>query len=211
MKLFLSSQDFGNYPDRLLQLVGNKKKVLFINNAKDDLPLSERNESTEAKQQDFEALGFIFQELNLREYFDAILQENIFKEVGLVWFSGGNTFILRRALAYSGFDKLVVKMVKNEEIVFGGSSAGSIIATPALHGTENGDDPDRIPLGYKKEIIWEGLNLVDFHIVPHYLSDWFGAEANAMKEYFEKNITQYKALIDGQVVIIEGDKEEFLQ
>lgn len=210
MKLFLSSQDFGNHSERLLELVTNKK-VLFINNAKDELSKNERRENSEAKKEDFESLGFNFEEVDLRDYFSSPIPDSLLTDVGLVWFSGGNTFILRRALAYSGLDKVIIKLVKEDKVVFGGSSAGSIIACPTLRGTENGDDPYAVPVGYKKEIIWDGLNLVDFYIVPHYLSDWFGKKANAMKDYFEKNKLPQHALVDGQVIVVNGKEHEFLK
>ena len=35
MKLYLSSQGFGNHLERLKQMVGDDKRVLFVDNAKD--------------------------------------------------------------------------------------------------------------------------------------------------------------------------------
>ena len=50
MRLFLSSQDFGNYPQVVSDLVGNNKKAAFIKNAHDDLPVAERNFSLPEKK-----------------------------------------------------------------------------------------------------------------------------------------------------------------
>jgi hypothetical protein len=43
-----------------------------------------------------------------------------------------------------------------------------------------------------------------------YKSDWFGKEAEAMKNYFEKNKMAYKLVKDGQAIIINGTREQFL-
>lgn len=211
MKLFLSSEGFGNHPQALVELMGENKKVAFIDNAKDAIATGERAEHVNEKRIEFENLGLSFTEIDLRDYFskrDELL--NKLSNSGLVWLSGGNTFILRRALAYSGADKHISKLVQEGRIVYGGSSAGAIIPTPSLHGAEFGDEPHLIPEGYSEEVIWEGLNLVPFHIVPHYKSDWFGDQALKMESYMQSNSFPYKTLMDGQVIVINGDKEIFL-
>lgn len=211
MKLFLSSEGFGNHPKILVGLMGANKKVAFIDNAKDAIPASERAEHVREKKIEFENLGLGFTEIDLRDYFskrDELL--NMLSNFGLIWLSGGNTFILRRALAYSGADKSISKLLQAGKIVYGGSSAGAIIPTPSLHGAEFGDEPHLIPEGYKEEVIWDGLNLVPFHIIPHYKSDWFGAEALKMESYMQSNGFPYKTLMDGQVMVINSGKKELL-
>jgi dipeptidase E len=211
VRLFLSSEGFGNHPKTLAALMGVNKKVAFIDNAKDAIPVNERAEHVNQKKTEFENLGFDFNEVDLRDYFnDNNKLINQLSNYGLVWLSGGNTFILRRALAYSGADKLITKLLKEDKIVYGGSSAGAIIPTPGLHGTEFGDEPHLIPEGYAEEIIWDGLNLVPFHIIPHYKSDWFGAEAMKMESYMQSNGFPYKTLMDGQVMVINSGREELL-
>ena len=212
MRLFLSSQDFGNYQGRLVELVGPNRRVVFINNAKDEWGPREKKKSAAEKEQEFNAAGFDFEEIDLRDYFKKSSELlNKLSSIGLIWLSGGNTFILRRAMSYSGLDRLLVNLLKEDKLAYGGSSAGSIIPTPSLHGTEYGDNPNSVPEGYKHEIIWDGLNLVPFYIVPHCQSDWFNSEADEMLNYLRKNDLPHYALIDGQVVVIDGDKTEFLK
>lgn len=212
MRLFLSSEDFGKYPEALVELAGDNTKVAFVNNAKDNWSAEDRIEKTEEKKQGFHQLGFEVHELDLRGFFGQPKQlEEELKSFGMIWASGGNTFILRRAMKTSGLDKILQKRLGEDSLVYGGSSAGSIIATPSLHGTELGDDPNEIPQHYPREIVWQGLNLVDFYIVPHFKSDWFGKEADAMVAYLEKRKLPYKTLKDGQVIIIDGTKKELLK
>lgn len=209
MRLFLSSEDFGRYPEVLVGLVGENTKTAFINNAKDYYSTEDRLEKTEEKKQAFHKLGFEVHELDLRAYFGKPSElEEAINDFGLVWASGGNTFILRRAMAQSGLDYILKRRLGTDSLAYGGSSAGAIVATPSLRGTEPGDDPAAVPKGYQKEVIWEGLNLVDFHIVPHYQSDWFGKEAEGMEEYLKTHGLNYKTLKDGQVIVIDNDKKE---
>jgi dipeptidase E len=212
MRLFLSSQNLGNYPDRFVQLVGTNKKVALVENAKDDWSVKDRRAKLNEHLDQFKDLGLKVYELDLRKFFGKEKElQKVLSECGAIFLSGGNTFILARALRYSGTDKLLYDIVRKNEIAFGGSSAGSIIATPSLRGTELGDQPEVVPEGYKKEVLWEGLNFVSHYIVPHFKSDWFGKEAEAMKEYFKDHKLPYRALKDGQVLLVNAHQEEFLR
>lgn len=209
MRLFLSSQGITPNQKALLNLVGKKRKTAFINNAKDYGDPKDRYEHTKQKLLDYSLYGLEPVELDLRDYFDSQNSlSNVLRDVGLVWLSGGNTFVLRRALAQSGLDKWLVENVGSGRVAYGGSSAGAIIPTPSLRGTEHGDFPHEIPEGYDEAVVWEGLNLVPFHIVPHYESEWFGDEAAAMEKYMLDSSLSYKVLRDGEAIIINGDQEE---
>ena len=193
-------------------MVGDNKKVLFIDNAKDDLPDDERQAHVAEKRLEFEEAGFEFYELDLRKYFGkSELLAKIVAGAGLVWVSGGNTFIVRRALKYSGLDEILMNDLRKDMFVYGGSSAGSIIMTKTLRGTEMGDDPYVTPEGYEQEIIWSGLGMIYPQLVPHYESAWFGNEAQAMIDFFEENGLKYKGLKDGEVYVVDGEFEERLE
>lgn len=213
MRLYLSSAGIGNHLTKLVEMVGDRRKMLYVNNAKDFLSEAERDEHTAEKKQEFESYGFEFYELDLREYFDpkkrTVLGE-ILKETDLLWLGGGNTFLLRRAMAYSGLDNIVSELLKHDAFVYGGSSAGAIVATKTLHGTEYGDDPYELVDGYNEEIIWDGLGLIYLQLVPHFNSDWFGNEAQAMVDALETIGLKYETLEDGQVYIVDGEYEEKL-
>lgn len=212
MRLYLSSHGFGNHLERLQQMVGDNKKVLFIDNAKDDLSEDERQAHVAEKRLEFEEAGFEFYELDLRKYFGkSELLSKIVAGAGLVWVSGGNTFLVRRALKYSGLDEILMNDLRKDLFVYGGSSAGAIIMTKTLRGTEMGDDPYVAPEGYEQEIIWNGLGMIYPQLVPHYQSSWFGNEAQAMIDYFEENGLKYKGLKDGEVYVVDGEFEERLE
>ncbi len=211
MRLYLSSQGLGDHADRLLEMVGENKKTLLIDNAKDYLPVGERAEHVRLKKQELEQVGLEAEELDLRDYFEKKdgLEKRL-EGVGLVFAYGGSAFILRRAMRYSGFDDLLVEGLMHDRFTYGGSSAGSVVMVPDLHGTELADEPDLVPAHYEREVVWKGLGLVDFYVVPHYLSDWFGDKANAMKRYYEEKQLPHHALMDGQVYVAEGTHQELL-
>lgn len=214
MRLFLSSQDFGNYGKIASKMSGSNKKALYIKNAQDDLPPEERNFSTPEKKKMFEKFGFEFEEIDLRGYFEKPneLKEKL-KTAGSLWAAGGNVYVLRRAFAQSGLDKLLTKLLKVDKILYGGWSAGAMIMTPDLKAADwdESDRPQIVPKGYQSKVIWEGLNLVPFYIAPHIGSERFGTRPKEMADYYESQKLPYYRLRDGQVVIIDGDKERLLK
>jgi dipeptidase E len=213
MRLFLSSENLGNYPIVFLKMVGNGK-LAVIENAKDDEPQLRKTRIKEHVKQ-LISQGFDAEELDLRYYFGKSDELNKkLQEYSGVFVFGGNTFILRRAMAASGFDKAIKHLLKESNIVYGGSSAGSCVCAKSLHGIEIGDrpQPDNVPRDYPiKETIWEGLGLVDFMVIPHYGSTWWGKEAADNIKYLKKNNLSYRILKDGQAIVIDGDNEEFLE
>jgi len=209
MRLFLSSERLGKFGSKLPELVGKGKNAVYIMNAADLKP--NRQEYALSVKADLEALGFNATELDLRQFFDGKQDiGELLSAQDLVWVAGGNTFVLNRAMQQSGFKQAVQPLVQRDKLVFGGWSAGAIIATPSLHGTEWGDNPEVVPDGYPSEIIWEGLGLVPFYIIPHYNSDWRGDKARLMEKYLKEQQLPFEILEDGQVVIVKDDHVEKL-
>lgn len=207
MRLYLSSHGVGDQIESLRILTSGNRKMLFIDNAKDDLPLVERTGHVREKMMEFHDLGFECYELDLREYFGrAEILQKIVAAAGLVWASGGNTFLLRRAMQYSGFDEIITQLLRDDAVVYGGSSAGSVVMTKTLHGIENVDDPYVVPRGYKAEINWSGLGLIYPQLVPHY--DSLDFDSQALIDFYETNGLKYETLRDGEIYIVDGAIEE---
>ena len=212
MKLFLASQDFGDHADKLRKLVGKNKNTLVIFNARD---YKEGDNGEPFQRELFTKNGFNFYRLDLRDYFGKEAELNKFVadyKPGLVVLLGGNTFLLRRALAQSGFDKIICRDVKQGKYVFAGHSAGSIIAGPNLHGFEHMDQEKLTFPPYKKKIVWDGLGLTDVRVIPHADSPKYEKEINKLrKELFDKYNYEYVVLSDADVLIIDGSKKELLK
>ncbi len=208
MKLYLSSYFFGNNPEHLVKMIGPGKKVAIIMNAADIYGNEKRPTYLANEVKKFKSLGIEAEELDLRDYFKSPESLKVkLSEYGAVWVMGGNSFVLRRAMQYSGFDELIVPLIQNDLIVYAGFSAGSVVATKSLKGIEIVDDPKQITSDYRNEVIWDGLNLVDFSIAPHYKSDHpESGMVDKVVAYFEENNMPYKAITDGQAIVISGDQ-----
>lgn len=213
MRLFLSSQDLGNYAEVAAKMAGSNNKALFIKNAQDNKSEEERNWSNPEKKKMFEDVGFEFEMIDLRDYFSKPEQlEKKVSQAGSFWSSGGNTFILRRAMKASGLDTILKKLISEDKIMYGGWSAGAMITGPDLKGPiwSEDDKSNIIPDGYETKVIWEGLNLVQFYIVPHFGSDIHGDSPQILADYYKAKKIRHYLLKDGQVIIINGNKEELL-
>jgi len=211
MKLYLSSFDIGNQPSKLVDMASSGKKTVIILNALDHE--SEIREIFLREQaQKLTDLGFEVEELDLRNYFGKEEKlENFLKAKDVVWVNGGNTFILRRAMQQSGFDKIITDLIKEDKIVYAGFSAGCVVLHKDLHGLDITDNPNTVPEGYDKDIVWDGLGLIDFSIAVHYQSDHSETELTDKEiEYYKTNNISYETLRDGQVLIIDGESIEKL-
>jgi dipeptidase E len=66
------------------------------------------------------------------------------------------------------------------------------------------DDPGAAAIGEEYDVIWEGLGIIDYVIVPHYKSDHPESEImEEVVEYLIENKIPYKTLRDGEVIIVE--------
>lgn len=207
MKKYLSSYHLGNNPQKLAAMVGENKRVAIIPNALDfSTDIERRSKSIQREIDDLEQIGFKAEEVDLKRYFGQPEKlSRKLSEFGAMWVIGGNTFILRRAFKESGMDKWLVDQKENKDFVYAGYSAGVCILAPSLKGLETVDFPNIVPEGYKKEVIWDGIGLIDFAFAPHYQSNHPESEAvNKEVEYYTKRGIEYKALHDGEVLIIDN-------
>lgn len=213
MRLYLSSFTFGNHIDKLKDFVAPGSEVVVILNARDYKTPEERNKYLDWEMGELKNIGFNPEELDLRNYFGKEKDlEDLLNKKQLVWIDGGNTFLLRRAMRQSGFDNIIKKLLKEDKIVYAGFSAACVILQKDMHGLDLVDDPNIVSEGYEKEIIWDGLGLIDFYLAVHYKSDHpESAMVDKEIELCEKNNIPYKTLRDGEVLIINGEKSEIFK
>jgi dipeptidase E len=204
MKLFLSSYRLGDSPKKLIELYSDNKKIAVIANSMDFVSEKDRRESVQQEINDLLSLGLSPKELDLRNYFskESELKEEIISYGG-VWVRGGNTFILRRAMCQSGFDKIIKEKVKDPNFVYSGYSAGICVLSKTLRGLDIVDNPNIAPQRYNPDIIWDGIGIINFSIAPHYNSNHPESEmVDKTVEYFKENNLPFKTLRDGEVLII---------
>jgi dipeptidase E len=214
MRLYLSSYGLGNHPQELVKLTGVNSKIAIIGNAGDYFGnKKERIESIKRQATSLSNIGLIPQEIDLRKYFGKEKElENKLNKFGAVWIKGGNTFVLRKAMKLSGFDKIIKKMLKKDEIVYAGYSAGWCILAPTLHGLETVDSPKEIPIGYPNGVIWSGLGIINYRACPHYKSDHpESVDVDKEVKFYKQNKIPYKVLRDGEIIVIDGNKEKIFR
>jgi dipeptidase E len=205
MKLYLSSYRFGNQTDKLQAMLGAKRRTAIIANAKDGTTLDRRAMRLQEQFDESRQLGLEPSEVDLREYFGRPdeLRARL-SQYDFVWVLGGNAFILRKAFRQSGLDLFVGDMIRREDLVYGGFSAGVCVLGPTLHGIELVDDEHLAADGYQNETIWDGLGMVPYHIAPHYQSDHPESEAiDSVVAYWETENMPYKTLRDGEVIVVD--------
>lgn len=205
MKFYLSSYKLGNEIDTLKALIPNNKKTAFISNALDfSSDLERRKKSEQSDIDDLTSVGLNVELVDLRDYFDH--QDDLEKklsEFGVIWIRGGNVFVLREAMKRSGFDVILKRLAQKEGVLYGGYSAGVCVLAPTLRGIELVDDPNVKPYGDNTETIFEGLNIIDYSVVPHYQSNHPESEKmETVVEYMKKNEIPFKSLKDGEVIVI---------
>lgn len=158
------------------------------------------------------ALGLQPEELDLRQYFSKSVElKETVKGFDLVWMRGGNVFVLRKAFKQSGFDKIITELLENDQIAYGGYSAGVCVLAPSLHGIELVDPKDETAEGYETEIVWDGLGILGYAVAPHYKSDHPESDdINKCVEYFADNHILFKTLRDGEIIVVNGDNEKII-
>src|SRR5690606_29223683 len=89
-----------------------------------------------------------------------------------------------------------------DQIVYGGFSAGAVVAAPTLRGIDLMDDPAEVPAGYESQATWDGLGLIDYSIVPHFRSPHpESAAAERAARHMSSHGMRYRALRDGDVIV----------
>jgi dipeptidase E len=114
---------------------------------------------------------------------------------------GGNTFCLRYEMRRSGFEDIIKKLLENG-LVYGGESAGCLVAGTNLKGVEFAD-----PLEFAEAIIWEGLGLVPHFVLPHVGNEDLGEAIEKARE-MHKDDPELITLTDQQAFLVDGSVQK---
>ena len=215
MRLYLSSFRMGDSFQRLLAMVGPGARVAVISNAVDFIPPVARRVYLQMVFDPiahFREHGLAAHDLDLRGYFGRPAElEAAMADVDLAWAVGGNTFLLRRAMRQSGFDTILARRLAEDSLVYGGWSAGAVIAGSTLRGIEQMDEPEVVVEGYEPQPIWDALGLVDYVIVPHFGSDHPESEAAPRcAAHLAAHGVKHRTLRDGEAIVVDGDRQELV-
>ncbi len=202
MILYLSSQKFGNNNTFLKEWISkHNNKILLIFNA---LDAKEKDKIVNNVKEDIgllQQIGFEVNVVDLKDYFDKYDElKQMCKNYNTLCVMGGNVFVLREAMKYSGFDIFLKEISNDDNYLYIGYSAGSCVLSKRLEIFKNVDEP--INFYNKDEIIYDGINLIDYVFIPHYKSNYHKAYLiDEVVELCKNENIKYKALSDGNVTI----------
>ncbi len=200
MKLYLSSYRIPT-PNDLIRLLGqipNETKVAIIPNAQDYYVGRARNIKINDVSLYLKSLRFNqIETVDLRNHNDMNTLKNTLQSYELIWVMGGNTFCLSYEMQRSGFSQ-IIKEVLESGVVYGGESAGAIMAGNSLKGIEFADPPE-----FAEEIVWETLNLTPHFIIPHADNQNFQEAIQKTRDLHKSNQTLIE-LKDNQSLVIDN-------
>ncbi len=198
MKLYLSSIGIPA-PEELATLLGkplDTTTVALIPNAKDYCSKRAWDFTINSRIEYMKSLGFTIEVVNLKDYTEELALKNKLSNYDLIWAMGGNTFMLRYEMKRSGLDKILRDLLI-QGIVYGGDSAGALVAGLSINGIETADEPD-----FAEEVINHGTGIVSFSILPHIDNPEFSEVVPTFKElHQDEEIIELK---DAQAVIFEN-------
>lgn len=173
-------------------------KVAYTGNAQDPYP--EHEPWMDENQTSIEKMGMTVTKFDLREFVGEGVNNNFLDDFDALWCGGGNSFYLRWILNEVGLDDIITRRV-DEGMVYGGASAGAIIAGPTLQRIEVADDPAEAP-----RVIYNGLGLTRTVIVPHYEHPDYGDLIQTIKSALDDDGYDTLAIRDDQVAVLsDGD------
>ena len=199
MKLYLSSIGIPA-SEALATLVGkplDETSVALIPNAKDYYSERAWEFTIGSRVEYMQGLGLKADVVNLKEYDEGSTLSTTLAKYDLVWAMGGNTFMLRYEMKRSGFDEIIGDLL-GKGIVYGGDSAGALVAGLSIDGIESADEP-----AFAEEVINSGMGLAPFSVLPHVDNPEFAEVVPTFRDlHQDEEIIEIK---DSQAVIVEDD------
>jgi dipeptidase E len=209
MKLLLTSSGLSNQSiaDALIDLVGKKAgdiSVAFIPTAS-NVEAGDKDwfidDLINLKKQNFKSIDIV--DISA---IDKKLWLPRLEEADVLFFEGGNTYHLMEWINKSGLADLLPELLKTR--IYAGVSAGSMVTNKDLaleiSQVVYGEDLD-------KTEDMDGLNFVDFYLLPHLNSEWF---PKVRKETIEEAIRgmaeKVYALDDQSALKVVDDNVEII-
>lgn len=198
MRLFLCSH-FSSVGSLIKEEI-NMKKVLFIPTAS---IYEEYKGYVGSARKLFKKFGAVLTEMDIsKEEYENI--EAAFNNADIIYFTGGNSFFLLEQLRKKGVDKLL-KEELNKGKLFIGESAGAIVCAPDIKYIEIMDEK---PGDYSLTDDG-GLSLINFYVLPHYLTAPFKKITEKILEQF--NDLDICPINNSQAVIVEGSSKRIVE
>jgi peptidase E len=214
-KLFLASA-FEKVVSQFTQtfdLKPNQNKVAFIQNAA--LPEGNPEEMfwVIGDKQAFFKEGYLVEAVDFTKFESEKALKQKLLDFEIIHFCGGNTLYLNYLTHQTGLNQILTELVASGDLIYTGSSAGSIITSPNLYAMKDSllENIDPKFLAGIQESDYQGLNLVPFLIMPHANKNAF-LQAN-LKAVEKLPIYPHPLLFlrDSQAVVVNGNNFQIIQ
>ncbi len=176
----------------------------FIENAAD--PYEDRF-WVDLDKNKFKELGYKPHTLDLRETTPEEL-EQLLKVNDILHICGGSVYYLIALIREKGLERVITDAIRNETIIYTGTSAGAIIPSknirPFSNDTEEKDYVVKVPEH-------KGLGILNFAVVPHGGSSDFSEGNKKMLEEMQNDSTALFYIQDHQAIWVENDTFKFLE
>jgi len=205
MKLFLASAN-NTLPlmAGLLPKNGKGAKVVFIENASDDL--AGDRWWLKADRDAFEKMGCELIPIDLRTVTKDSFSDQL-DSADAIHFCGGSVLHLMSLLRKNGLNKIVIERVRRGSLIYSGTSAGSMVASVSL-SLSAFDEEEADNAKHLTE--FSGLGLVPFYIVPH-VNNKEALKSNLkMVENLSEHLQPLIFLDDNKAVLVEDNKFEIV-
>jgi len=204
MRLLLTSSAFQDKAVRVrakfFDLVGKSPadiKVAFI-------PTASAVENDRAymniNRRELEEMGIPAENITNLELDHPVTLEELGK-YNVIFVDGGNTFYLLQKVREFGFDRAIKEYLDQDLGVYVGVSAGTVIMGPDIEFAESWDDKNKAMLENT-----QGLGYTQDAYSPHYND----GEKAILDEWRSKVNYSIKELRDGQAVVIDKARQEFI-
>jgi len=150
-------------------------------------------------------LGFKVLDIDIKDKSEQEL-EVLLKDVDLIAVTGGNAYYLLYHAQKSGF-LTVAKNLIDKGVIYIGSSAGSILVCPTIDTARLFDSASVVPDLQD----YQGMNLVDFLIIPHFDKPRYLGRLQKTIEQWSKKKYNLFPLSDEQAIIIQGDEYTLIE
>ncbi len=126
-----------------------------------------------------------------------IIKEEL-ADADIIWVGGGNTFYLLDVARKVGFLEVITDLVKNKGVVYGGISAGSLLACPQIRpaGWEPHGDTNDVGL-----TDFSSLGFVNFIPIVHYDTN----QNDMIKKYATPENIVY-TIPDGGMIFVDDEQ-----
>jgi dipeptidase E len=204
MKLFLAST-FSDSALSFNQLVPRSiQTVSFIANAADPW-YGKNTEWVEKDYNAFNELGFNINKLDLcKSNLNSIIASS-----QLIHICGGSAIYLLDLLKKSGYDKVIIKSIRDGTF-YTSTSAGSMIMAPDISFCSDDEDEQEVNMVNTVSNL-TGLELVPFYMMCHVQDPYYITSTKKSIDRLPDNKLPILFLRDGQAVYIEDDKFKIIQ